>query len=55
MEKETKVKDIDITKSGPMTFRQLQDANNDPFASVRPQTISQYDINRQAPQRVSSP
>lgn len=55
MEKETKVKDIDITKSGPMTFRQLQDANNDPFAGVRPQTISQYDINRQAPQRVSSP
>lgn len=54
MAKETKVKDIDITKSGPMTFRQLQDANNDPFASVRPQTISQYDINKQAPQEVSS-
>lgn len=54
MAKETKVKDIDITKSGPMTFRQLQDANNDPFAAVRPQTISQYDINRQAPQMVSS-
>lgn len=54
MEKETKVKDIDITKSGPMTFRQLQDANNDPFAAVRPQTISQYDINRQAPQMISS-
>ena len=54
MEKATKVKDIDITKSGPMTFRQLQDANNDPFAAVRPQTISQYDINRQAPQMVSS-
>ena len=55
MAEETKVKDIDITKSGPMTYRQLQDANNDPFASVRPQTISQYDINRQAPQMVSSP
>ena len=54
MAKETKVKDIDITKSGPMTFRQLQDANNDPFTAVRPQTISQYDINRQAPQMVSS-
>lgn len=54
MAEETKVKDIDITKSGPMTFRQLQDANNDPFASVRPQTISQYDINKQAPQEVSS-
>lgn len=54
MTKGTKVKDIDITKSGPMTFRQLQDANNDPFAAVRPQTISQYDINRQAPQMVSS-
>lgn len=54
MAKETKVKDIDITKSGPMTFRQLQDVNNDPFAAVRPQTISQYDINRQAPQMVSS-
>lgn len=47
-------KEIDITKSGPMTFRQLQDANNDPFVAVRPQTISQYDINRQAPQMVSS-
>lgn len=54
MAEKTKVKDIDITKSGPMTFRQLQDANNDPFASVRPQTISQYDINKQAPQEVSS-
>ena len=54
MAKATKVKNIDITKSGPMTFRQLQDANNDPFAAVRPQTISQYDINRQAPQMVSS-
>lgn len=54
MAKETKVKDIDVTKSGPMTFRQLQDINNDPFASVRPQTISQYDINRQAPQEVST-
>lgn len=54
MAKETKVKNIDITKSGPMTFRQLQDANNDPFVAVRPQTISQYDINRQAPQMVSS-
>ena len=54
MAKETKVKDIDITKSGPMTFRQLQDVNNDPFVAVRPQTISQYDINRQAPQMVSS-
>lgn len=52
--KETKVKDMDITKSGQMTFRQLQDANNDPFASVRPQTISLYDINRHAPQMVSS-
>ena len=54
MAEETKVKNIDITKSGPMTFRQLQDANNDPFTAVRPQTISQYDINRQAPQMVSS-
>lgn len=52
--KETKVKDIDITKSGPMTFSQLRDANNDPFAFVRPQTISLYDINRHAPQMVSS-
>lgn len=52
--KETKVKDVDITKNGPMTFSQLRDANNDPFASVRPQTISLYDINRHSTQMVSS-
>lgn len=46
---------IDITKSGPMTFRQLQNANNDPFAGIRPQPVSQFDINRQAEQEVSSP
>lgn len=54
MTKQTKPKEIDITKSGPMTFSQLRDINNDPFSSVRPQIISQYDINRQAPQEVSS-
>lgn len=31
MAKETKVKDIDITKSGPMTYRDLQEANQEQY------------------------
>ena len=37
MAKETKVKDIDITKSGPMTFRDLQEANQEPYTSLSPE------------------
>lgn len=35
--KETKVKDIDITKSGPMTFRDLQEANQEPYTNLSPE------------------
>lgn len=37
MTKETKVKDIDITKSGPMTFRDLQEANQEPYTNLSPE------------------
>lgn len=37
MAKETKVKDIDITKSGPMTFRDLQEANQGPYTNLSPE------------------
>lgn len=37
MAKETKVKDIDITKSGPMTFRDLQEANQEPYTNFSPE------------------
>lgn len=37
MAKETKVKDIDITKSGPMTFRDLQEANQEPYTNLSPE------------------
>lgn len=37
MAKETKVKDIDITKSGPMTFRDLQKANQKPYTNLSPE------------------
>lgn len=37
MAKETKVKDIDITKSGPMTFRDLQEANQEPYTGLSPE------------------
>lgn len=46
---------IDITKTGPQSFKQLQNANNDPFTAVRPKIVSQFDINDQAEQMVSSP
>ena len=35
--KDTKVKDIDITKSGPMTFRDLQQANQQSFTTLSPE------------------
>lgn len=37
MAKETKVKDIDITKSGPMTYRDLQNANQEPYTNLSPE------------------
>lgn len=37
MAKETKVKDIDITKSGPMTFRDLQKVNQEPYTNLSPE------------------
>lgn len=37
MAEETKVKDIDITKSGPMTFRDLQKANQEPYTNLSPE------------------
>lgn len=37
MAKETKVKDIDITKTGPMTFRDLQEANQEPYTNLSPE------------------
>lgn len=37
MAKGTKVKDIDITKSGPMTFRDLQRANQKPYTNLSPE------------------
>ena len=37
MAKETKVKNIDITKSGPMTFRDLQKANQEPYTNLSPE------------------
>ena len=37
MAEATKVKDIDITKSGPMTFRDLQKANQEPYTNLSPE------------------
>lgn len=61
-------KDIDITKSGPMTFRDLQTANNSAFTGVSPEfqkftsdigakyaPISLYDARNHAEQLVKSP
>lgn len=50
-----KVETIDITKTGPQGFRQLQDANEDKFASIRPQILSPTAIDRTKPQLVKSP
>ena len=61
-------KDIDITKSGPMTFKDLQTANNSAFTGVSPELqkfandigakyapISLYDARNHAEQLVKSP
>ena len=61
-------KDIDITKSGPMTFKDLQTANNNAFTGVSPEfqkftsdigakyaPISLYDARNHAEQLVNSP
>lgn len=37
MAKGTKVKDVDITKSGPMTFRDLQRANQESYTGLSPE------------------
>lgn len=37
MAKTTEVKNIDITKSGPMTFRDLQKANQEPYTNLSPE------------------
>ena len=37
MAEATKVKNIDITKSGPMTFRDLQKANQKPYTNLSPE------------------
>lgn len=64
-----KIKEIDITKTGPQSFRQLQNINNDEFISKdvaeaedfiskreqRAQSFTLYDPYRQAEQNVSSP
>lgn len=50
-----KTKTIDITKTGPQGYRQLQDANNDKFINIRPQTLSPTAIDRTKPQLVKSP
>ena len=68
MAKETKVKDIDITKSGPMTFRDLQKANQEPYTNLSPEfksfsmnvgantaPTSLYDARAHGEQRVQSP
>lgn len=50
-----KDKIIDISKTGPQGYRQLQQANDDPFIGVRPQPRSMFDIKANAPQQVKSP
>lgn len=69
MAKETKIKDIDITKTGPQGFNQLQQANNAQFGEdvspevrdfimngrQRASSFTLYDPYRQAEQEISSP
>lgn len=50
-----KVKTIDITKTGHQGFRQLQEANDDPFAGIRPQPTSLFDISANREQLVKFP
>lgn len=40
MTKKNEVKNIDVTKSGPMTFRQLQEANSWPYNGVSQEFLS---------------
>ena len=67
MARTTKPKNIDITKSGPMTFRDLQKANQKPFTNFSPEfqsfsdnigaataPISLYDARANSEQLVSS-
>lgn len=49
-----KKNEIDITKTGPQGYKQLQEYNQSPFASIRPNIISLSDINAHAPQDVQS-
>lgn len=50
-----KIETVDITKTGPQGFRQLQEANNDPFVGIRPQPTSLFDISANREQLVKSP
>ena len=64
-----KIKEIDITKTGPQSFKQLQDTNNKEFLNKevaeavddiskreqRLQSLTLYDPYRQAEQSISSP
>lgn len=50
-----KAETIDITKTGPQGYRQLQSANNDPFEEIRPQPISPHSRYANRPQMVKSP
>lgn len=50
-----KVETIDITKTGPQGYRQLQQANEDPFEGIRPQPISPHSRYANRPQMVKSP
>lgn len=68
MAKKSEVKNIDITKSGPMTYRDLQNANQEPYSNLSPefQTFSMnvgantaptslYDARAHAEQMITSP
>ena len=50
-----KVETIDITKTGPQGYKQLQQANEDPFEGIRPQPISPHSRYANRPQMVKSP
>lgn len=49
-----KAETIDIARTGPQGFRQLQDINNDPFIGIRPQPLSPTAIERTRTQDVKS-
>lgn len=50
-----KIETIDITKTGPQGYKQLQQANEDPFEGIRPQPISPHSRYANRPQMVKSP